>query len=153
MGYHTSNAAYAYDMNSAPAYREEAPRVQAPQTGERPQFSVYTGAGNAANQVVSPVFTHVIKVFAVLAAVFCVLGLGRVTLASMTAATLNANAATASSLEKAQAETRDLEVMRSVYGSDTRIRDLATGYGMTDSEGSVTLDFSSGSTGSTSAQQ
>ncbi len=31
--------------------------------------------------------------------------------------------------------------MRSVYGSSTRIRDLAEGYGMVAAEGGVTLDF------------
>lgn len=152
MGYHTSNAAFAYDMNTAPAYREEVPEVSAPRVDERPQFSVYTGAGRAANQATSPVFTHVLKVFAALAVLAVVIGLGRVTVASMTAATLNANAEMTTTLEKASAESKDLEVMRSVYGADTRIRELATGYGMTESDGSVTVDLSD-SASAASAQQ
>ena len=144
MGYHTSNAAYAYDMQSVPTYEEPGSGYVAnPAVQERPQLNVLTGAGREANQAVSPVFTHVVKTFAILATVFIVIGLGRVTLASATAAVLDANAATTASIESAQTEIKDLEVMRSVYGSETRIRDLAAGYGMVEAEGSVTLDFSS----------
>lgn len=147
MGYYTSNAAYAYDMQPQPApSREAAPRVQ-----ERPRFDVYAGEGRAANQAVSPVFTHVIKVFCVLVALFCTIGLGRVAIAGVTTAALNQNAAITSDLESAQDESASLEVMRSVYGADTRIRDLALGYGMVEPEGSVTLDFTADAAAGSSA--
>lgn len=152
MGYHTSNAAYAYDVQPAPAY--DSPRedyVSRPAAPERPRFDVYTGAGREANQTTSPVFSHVVKVFVALAVLFVCLGAGRVTLASATAAVLNQNASVTTALEEAQTETKNLEVMRSVYGSETRIRDLATGYGMTEAEGSVTLDFSQDASAGSSA--
>ena len=142
MGYHTSNAAYAYDMQAAPrpvAAPSRRPEVQAP---ARPRFDVLTGAGRAANQQVSPVFMHVLKVFCVLAALVVVIGLARVTIASVTTAALNANAAISNELSTAQDTSSDLEVMRSVYGSDTRIRDLATEtLGMVEPSGRVTLDL------------
>ena len=141
MGYHTSSAAYAYDMRAAaPAPRPAAP---APAPEARPRFDVYTGAGREADQVVSPVFTHVVKVFCVLAALVFVIGLARVGLASLTAAELNANATTSNELSTARDQTGDLEVMRSVYGADSRIRDLATStLGMVEPEETVTLDLS-----------
>ena len=82
-----------------------------------------------------------VKVFAVLMTVFVVLGLFRVTVAGFTAASLNSAATLSNNLTTAQEESSDLEVMRSVYGSSTRIRDLAEGYGMVAAEGGVTLDF------------
>ena len=101
------------------------------------------GAGREANQAVSPVFTRVIKVALVLVAMFFALGVARVTIASVTAATLNGNAQLNSTLETAQEESSNLEVMRSVYGATTRIRDLAAGtLGMVEAEGGVTVDVS-----------
>lgn len=141
MGYHTSSAAYAYDMRAAaPAPRPAAP---APAPEARPRFDVYTGAGREADQVVSPVFTHVVKVFCVLAALVFVIGLARVGLASLTAAELNANATTSNELSTARDQTGDLEVMRSVYGADSRIRDLAEDtLGMVEPKDTITLDLS-----------
>ena len=55
---------------------------------------------------------------------------------------LNSNAELTNTLEKATDESSDLEVMHSVYGADTRIRDLAGAYGMVEPSESVTLDFS-----------
>ncbi len=144
MGYSTSNAAYAYDMQAAPAYGDEfyAPAERA-RVSEQPRFDVYTGAGREANQEVSPAFLHVLKVFCVLAALVVSIGLARVTIASVTTASLNANATISEELSEATDESADLEVMRSVYGSDTRIRDLAVNtLGMVEPEGSVTLDLS-----------
>ena len=66
----------------------------------------------------------------------------RVALAGVTAQVLNSNAALTNTLEKATDESSDLEVMHSVYGADTRIRDLAGAYGMVEPSESVTLDFS-----------
>lgn len=143
MAYYDSNAAYAYDFEAAPDLQAQ-PRV-APRTapGARPHFDVYTGEGREANQVVSPVFTHVVKVFCALVAIFFAIGLARVAIAGVTAAELNANAALTSSLEEAQDESSSLEVMNSVYGADTRIRDLATGtLGMVEPEDTTVLDLS-----------
>lgn len=133
MGYHTSNAAYAYDV------RSEA--HQAPVAPARPSLDVVRGAGRQASQDVSPQFTHCVKVFAALVAIFVALGLFRVTVAGLTAASLNSAATLSNNLTSAQEQSSDLEVMRSVYGSSTRIRDLAEGYGMVEAEGGVTLDF------------
>lgn len=152
MAYYDSNAAYAYDFEAAPNV-EAQPRV-APRTtpAERPHFDVYTGEGREANQVVSPVFTHVVKVFCVLAALFCLIGAGRVAVASITAASLNANAKLTTSLEEAQAESSSLEVMNSVYGADTRIRDLATGtLGMVEPKDKTVLDLSKSAPASSDA--
>ena len=142
MGYRTSSAAYAYDMQAAP-YAPERAYVpeRVPATPARPRLDVVTGAGREASQAVSPVFTHCIKVFCILAALFCAVGLARVTIASATAATLNNAAHLSNELTTAQEESANLEVMRSVYGASTRIRDLAEGYGMIAAEGNVTLDF------------
>ena len=142
MGYHTSNAAYAYDLQPdtglfEPAY---AP-ASAPAAPARPRLDVVTGAGREASQAVSPVFTHCIKVFCALAALFCAIGLVRVTIAGVTASSMNAAASLSNELTAAQEESSSLEVMRSVYGASTRIRDLAEGYGMVVAEGNVTLDF------------
>ena len=155
MGYHTSNAAVAYDMNAAPAYRE-APTTGAPAVTQTPRFDVYTGAGREANQQVSPAFVKVLAVCLALVAAFFAIGIARVTLAGMTASVLNDNAELTSTLEKETDESSDLEVMNSVYGADTRIRDLAGTYGMTEPSDSVTLDFSqdaaSGASSASSAQ-
>lgn len=155
MGYHTSNAAYAYDMqprpyaydgSAAPAAAPEAPR---PQRARRPRLDVVTGAGREADQAVSPVFTHVFKVVLVLVALFCAVGGARVAIASLTAAQLNANAQTVASLEKATEDSANLEVMRSVYGSSSRIRDLAASMlGMVDATGGVTVDLKDASAAS-----
>lgn len=133
MGYHISNAAYAHDM------RSEA--LQAPLAPERPKLGVVHGAGRQASQDVSPQFTHCVKMFAALVAIFVALGLFRVTVAGLTAASLNNAATLSNNLVSAQEQSSDLEVMRSVYGSSTRIRDLAEGYGMVEAQGGVTLDF------------
>ena len=143
MGYHTSNAAYAYDMqpdSTAPAWASGSPAA-APERHERPQFGVVTGAGRESSQETSPAFRHCIKLFCALAALFVAVGLVRVAIAGVTAGVLNENAALVNTLEDAQDESADLEVMYSVYGSSTRIRDLAESYGMVESEETVTLDF------------
>lgn len=157
MGYNTSNAAVAYDMNAAPAYREAPRKGAAPAVRQTPRFDVYTGAGREANQQVSPVFVKVLAICVALVAAFFVIGVARVTLAGMTASVLNDNAELTNTLEKETDESSDLEVMNSVYGADTRIRDLAGTYGMTEPSESVTLDFSqdaaaNGSTAASSAQ-
>lgn len=132
MGYERTNAAYAYDLEAT----QEAFAPQAP------QLDVYAGAGTAANQEVSPVFTHVLKVACVLVALVFVVGVVRVTLASATTATLNASASTYESLEASRTAGKDLEIMNSVYGSDSRIRDIAVNsLGMVEADETVTLDF------------
>lgn len=152
MGYHTTNAAFAFDMQ--PDYATEpAWAPEAPAAAPAPQLDVLTGRGREANQAVSPLFTHCIKVFCVLAVLFFAIGLVRVAIASATATSLNANAALANKLEAEQKESADLEVMHSVYGSSTRIRDLASGYGMTAPEGNVTLDFAAQAPAASSAQR
>lgn len=135
----TTNAAYAYDMQ--PDSYASYGAAPAPVRHERPSFDVVHGAGRETSQDVSPQFTHCIKVFAALIAITFVLGLFRVTLASATAATLNNAATLSNELTSAQEQSSDLEVMRSVYGAPSRIRDLAEGYGMVAAEGGVTLDF------------
>lgn len=143
MGIHTSNAAFAYDMHAAYAPGAPVSRPSAPQTGERPRFDVFTGAGREANQAVSPMFLHVAKLFCVIVALIFIVGVARVTIASATSAALNASATTTASLESARDTSKNLEVMRSVYGADTRIRDLAEStLGMVEPSGSVTLDLS-----------
>ena len=126
MGYNTSSAALAYDMNAMPAYRETPQAPVAPREQRTPRFDVYTGAGRQANQAVSPVFMSVLKTFCIIAAIFMTIGVAELT----------------NTLEKATDESSDLEVMHSVYGADTRIRDLAGAYGMVEPSESVTLDFS-----------
>lgn len=161
MGYHNSNAAYAYDMQplsagssvraAAPAARPDTHR--APERPARPRLGVLTGAAREADQAVSPAFVTALKVFAVLVMVFCLVGGARVALASVTASTLNANAKLSSELDAATTESSDLEVMRSVYGSDTRIREIAQGtLGMVDGGDGVTVDLSGSASGSSSAQ-
>lgn len=145
MGYYTSNTAYAYDMQAAPSYDTYGAQAPAHHPQEQPQthprFDVYTGAGREASQTVSPEFMHVIKVCCVLISLMAVIGLARVTLATITTAELNANAEISTQLTQARDATSDLEVMRSVYGADTRIRDIATQtLGMVEPEGHVTLD-------------
>lgn len=143
MAYYNTNTAVAYDMTADPYMGEEAFAPALPQRLERPRLDVVGGAGREANQAVSPVFTRVIKVALVLVAMFFALGVARVTIASATAATLNGNAQLNSTLETAQEESSNLEVMRSVYGATTRIRDLAAGtLGMVEAEGGVTVDVS-----------
>ena len=141
MAGYTSNAAYAYDMQPDSTRRDAAwePLGQTP--AERPGLDVVTGAGRASNQETSPAFLHCIKVFCALVAVLLAVGVVRVSLATVTASVLNANATLVNELEDAQDESADLEVMYSVYGSSTRIRSLAESYGMVESEDSVTLDF------------
>ena len=138
MGYNTSSAALAYDMNAMPAYRETPQAPVAPREQRTPRFDVYTGAGRQANQAVSPVFMSVLKTFCIIAAIFMTIGVARVALAGVTAQVLNSNAELTNTLD----ESSDLEVMHSVYGADTRIRDLAGAYGMVEPSESVTLDFS-----------
>ena len=137
MGYHTSNAAYAYDMRPD-VYEGYVP---APAQSSRPRLDVVSGAGRETSQDVSPQFTHCVKLFAVLAVMFVALGLFRVTLAGLTTATLNNAATLSNALTEAQEQSSELEVMRAVYGSSTRIRDLAEGYGMVAADSGITLDF------------
>lgn len=149
MGYHTSNAAYAYDMRPQ-THAGYAP-APTPAKNARPRLDVVAGAGREASQDVSPQFTHCVKVFAVLAVLFVALGLFRVTLAGLTTSTLNSAATLSNELTEEQEQSSDLEVMRAVYGSSTRIRDLAEGYGMVAAEGGVTLDFTEYTDSSVSA--
>ncbi len=153
MAYRASNAAYAYDMYDYDMYEAQpqiAPEYEREQQGapaayERPHLDVVTGAGREANQAVSPVFAHVAKL-ACLAAVFIfTVGFARISIASVTTAQLNANSTLTSTLESAHQQSSDLQVMRSVYGSETRIRELATGaLGMVVPEGEgTTIDLSS----------
>ena len=137
MGYHTSNAAYAYDMRPD-VYEGHVP---APAQSSRSRLDVVSGAGRETSQDVSPQFTHCVKLFAVLAVMFVALGLFRVTLAGLTTATLNNAATLSNALTEAQEQSSELEVMRAVYGSSTRIRDLAEGYGMVAADSGITLDF------------
>ena len=127
------------DAYEAHASSDAARQAQAP--AAKPSFGVVTGAGREASQATSPMFTHCVKVFCVLATIFVLLGAARVAIASVTAASLNAAADLSGDLEAAQEASADLEVMRSVYGASTRIRDLAEGYGMVAAEGNVVLDF------------
>ena len=84
-----------------------------------------------------------------LVALFCVLGGARVVLAGMTTANLNQNAKVQTSLEELRIESSKLEVMRSAYGSKSRIRDLAASMlGMVDGTANgVTIDLSETATG------
>lgn len=84
MGYNTSSAALAYDMNAMPAYRETPQAPVAPREQRAPRFDVYTGAGRQANQAVSPVFMSVLKTFCIIAAIFMTIGVARVALAGVT---------------------------------------------------------------------
>lgn len=144
MAYRSTNAAYAYDMQPqsySGGLGSTAPSL-APQEVSRPRFDVLTGAGREADQQASPVFLSVIKVLCALVIVFAAVGVARVSLTSATAATLNANAEMNSKLEQGRETSSNLEVMRSVYGSDSRIRDIAGAtLGMVDADHSVTLDF------------
>lgn len=150
MGYHTSNAAFAYDMQPQPADLDHAgsavPAPARPRPARRPRLDVVAGAGLEADQAVSPAFLHVIKVALAVIAVFCLVGGARVALASATSGVLNADAQLSSTLEESRSKSSDLEVMRSVYGSGTRIRDLAEGtLGMVEGTEGVTIDLSEGS--------
>lgn len=138
MGYRQSNAAFAYDMQPAPSSAEQLePRYQ-----ERPELHVVSGEGLQANQAVSPAFFHVLKAFCVLAMLFVTVGAARIAIASATASALNANAELTQKLEEGRDESTNLEVMRSVFSSPTRIRDIASAtFGMVDSEKSVTVDL------------
>lgn len=146
MAYRASNAAYAYDMYEAqPVSYSNRTAAPAPVAPERPRLDVVSGEGLEANQAVSPYFTHVMKLAFVFVALFCVVGFARIALAGATTALLNNNAQAATSLEQAHQENSNLQVMRSVYGSETRIRDLATGtLGMVSAgdDDTTTLDFS-----------
>ena len=144
MAYRSSNAAVAYDAQ--PFGFEPAARPQAPEPARRPRLDVVSGAGREANQAVSPLFTHVIKVACALAIVFCLVGVVRVALAGMTSSTMNSASEVSSQLESTQEQASDLEVMRSVYSSETRVRDLASSsLGMEDATGGVTIDLSQSS--------
>lgn len=132
----------------APDFGREA------QVANRPNLHVVTGEGREADQAASPVFFSVIKVFFVLALLFCAVGFARVGLASATAATLNGNADLSEALEAGRDQSSNLEVMYAVFSSPTRVRDLATDtLGMVEAEDTVTLDMSdSASTQDSSAQ-
>lgn len=156
MGYHTSNAAFAYDMQPQPADLDHAgsavPAPARPRPARRPRLDVVAGAGLEADQAVSPAFLHVIKVALAVIAVFCLVGGARVALASATSGVLNADAQLSSTLEESRSKSSDLEVMRSVYGSGTRIRDLAEGtLGMVEGTEGVTIDLSEGSASASGA--
>lgn len=158
MGYRTSNAAIAYDMQPQPSdYRQTGSAApvpalrESPERARRPRLDVLTGAGREADQAVSPVFAHVIKVVLIIVALFVVVGGARVALAGATSGVLDANAGLSSKLEADQAASSDLEVMRSVYGSSARIRDLAgSTLGMVEATDGVTIDLSADASGAAS---
>lgn len=153
MGYRQSNAAFAYDMQPAAAPTRLGEQT-APRIDERPSLHVVAGEGREADQAVSPAFVGVIKVAIVLIALFTIVGLVRVGLASATASALNSNAALSDELDAGRDESSNLEVMQSVYGSSTRIRDLASGtLGMVDAQDSVTIDLSDSGAASASGTQ
>ncbi len=141
MGYHTSNAAVAYDFQEAEELRREvAPHAPAP------RFDVYTGAGRQADQLVSPAFVHVVKVFVVLALIFVGVGIARVAIFGATNAAMNETASIREEMDAAVEEGRNLQVMQSVYGADARIKSIATGtLGMVEPEDRVVLDVSGSS--------
>lgn len=135
MGFPTSNTAYAYEL------QPDLPLRRSPEERPRPRFDVVTGKGRETSQDVSPRFTYCLKIAAVLVVAIIMLGLFRVTIAGATTAVLNDAAVLSEELTTAQEQTSDLEVMRTVYGSPTRIRDLAEGYGMVVADDAVVLDF------------
>lgn len=143
MAYRQSNAALAYDVqpfSAAPAQPYVDPRERA---ATRPNLEVVAGEGRKADQAVSPAFVHVLKVFCVLIALFVTVGVARVAILTATASTLNANAELSESLDEGRDESANLEVMRSVFSSPTRIRDIASSsFGMVDSGRDVTIDLS-----------
>lgn len=163
MAHRASNAAYAYDMydEAQPVSYPNCTAAPAPVAPERPRLDVVSGEGLEANQAASPYFTHVMKLAFVFVALFCIVGFARIALAGATTALLNNNAQAATSLEQAHQESSNLQVMRSVYASETRIRDLATGtLGMVNAgdDDTTTLDFSGNQTadagsGAASAEQ
>lgn len=136
MGYRTSNAAYAYDMQ--PSSNAYAPEREA---RGRQGFTVVNGRAREADQETSPAFRHCIKLFCILAALFVAVGMVRVAVAGATSGIMNSNADLVNELEDARDSSSDLEVKYSVYGSSTRIRSLAESYGMVEAEETVTLDF------------
>lgn len=144
MGYRHSNAAVAYDMQSAavPAgYGQAAPRPLG-----RPQLHVVSGEGRQADQGVSPAFMTVMKVFCALVMLFCIVGFARVAIAGATAQIMNANATLTETLDEGRDQSSSLEVMHSVYSSPSRVRDLAAGtLGMVEADRSVTVDLSASS--------
>lgn len=151
-----TSAAYAYDCTAQEqaSYGYGAERRRRAAETRAPRFDVYTGAGRQADQDVSPAFLHVVKVFAVLAVLFCAIGLGRVTIASATTALLNDNAQISQEIEEVREAGENLEVMNSVYGADSRIRDIATGsLGMVEPDQRVILDFSSDASAAAGAEE
>ena len=153
MAYRADSAAYAYDMydvqpQAYPDYEAQVPAAPASRT--RPRFDVVTGEGLEANQAVSPMFTHAVKLFCLAIALVFAVGCVRIGIAQITTSQLNANATLSSTLESAHAESSDLQVLRSAYSSETRIRELATDtLGMVSPEGEgTTLDFNSDSSSS-----
>ncbi len=150
MAYRADNAAYDYDAYEYDMYAAQPQtdpgyeRQRTATPAERPRFDVVTGAGRDTNQALSPRFAHVAKIAFLAVALVFVVGFARISLAGVTAGVLNANAALEETLENDRQQSSDLQVMRSTYGSDTRIRELATGaLGMVSPEGEgTTLDFS-----------
>lgn len=143
-----SNAAYAYDFDAAPDYGMAPGASPAARPQERPRFDVYTGEGREASQTVSPAFTHVVKVIVALGILAFAICMGRVALAGLTAASLNANASLTEDLETAKDHSGELEISVSVYGADLRIRDIATGaLSMVEPDGVTVLDLSAPSDG------
>ena len=90
--------------------------------------------------------------FCVLVALVFTIGVARVGIASLTTAELNANATVSNELTAARDQSGDLEVMRSVYGADSRIRDLAEDtLGMVEPTSRITLDMSDAAAGAAAA--
>lgn len=84
MGYNTSSAALAYDMNAMPAYRETPQAPLLPVSSAR-RALMSTRARAVRQTVVSPVFMSVLKTFCIIAAIFMTIGVARVALAGVTA--------------------------------------------------------------------
>lgn len=161
MAYRADNAAYDYDAYDYDMYAAQPQmdpgyeRQHRAAPVERPRFDVVTGAGREANQALSPMFAHVAKIACLAVALIFAVGFARISLAGATAGVLNSNATLETTLENDRQQSSDLQVMRSAYGSDTRIRELATGtLGMVSPEGEGTmLDFTNeDSTSQDSAQ-
>ena len=83
MGYRTSNAAVAYDMQ--PSFVPEDPRAESPRIDPRERLRVVTGEGRQADHAVSHAFTRVIKTFCVLIALCFVVGAARIAIAGVIA--------------------------------------------------------------------
>ncbi|MBY4796940.1 hypothetical protein K6V98_00970 [Collinsella sp. AGMB00827] len=143
MGYTSGSAAVSYDMRAEALGYDYSAAPAYPAPVSRPRLDVVPGAGREADQMVSPAFVQTLKTLLMLVVAFCAVGAIRVSVAELTASSLNSNAKLTAAIETATQASSDLEVKRSVYGATTRIRDFATtALGMVESDGGVTLDVS-----------